>query len=78
MTKEELIGRLKVLCDEEEHAIPIYTRHIESTFFLSTLKPKVQKEIRERLLTLALESEVHARMFEAAISYVKGSGRDVY
>jgi rubrerythrin len=78
MTKDELIDQLKRLCDEEEHAIPIYTRHLESTFFLSNFKAGVQQKIRDMLLTLALDSEVHARMFEAAIKRVKESDRHVY
>lgn len=78
MTKEELIDRLKKLCDEEEHAIPLYSKHIESTLFLSGFGPEVKKEIEDMLLTLSLESEVHARMFDAMVKRVKESGRDVY
>jgi rubrerythrin len=78
MNKNELIAALQKLCDEEEHAIPIYTKHLESTFFLSDFKPEIQSEIREMLLTLALESEVHARMFQAALKKVRESERDVY
>lgn len=78
MTKDELISKLKQLHNEEELAIPIYTKHLESTFFLSRIKPKDQEEIKEILLTLAMESEVHARMFEAAIKKVQESERNVY
>jgi rubrerythrin len=78
MTKDELIAKLKQLHNEEELAIPIYTKHLESTFFLSKIKPKDQVEIKEILLTLAMESEVHARMFEAAIKKVQESERNVY
>ncbi|MDD5227115.1 MAG: hypothetical protein PHV97_08050 [Candidatus Omnitrophica bacterium] len=78
MTKNELIARLKKLRDEEELAIPIYTKHLESTFFLSHIKPDARKEIEGMLLTLAMESEVHARMFEGMIKKVQESERDVY
>lgn len=78
MTKDELIDRLKKLCDEEEHAVPLYSKHLDSTLFLSGFKPEVKKEIEEMLLTLSLESEVHARMFEGMTKRVKESGRDVY
>ncbi|MBU9889951.1 MAG: hypothetical protein KTQ49_08815 [Candidatus Omnitrophica bacterium] len=71
MTKDELIARLTRLSQEEEHAIPIYTKHLDSTFFLSGFRPEVQKQIRDMLLTLALESEVHARMFEGLIKRVR-------
>lgn len=78
MTKEELIKQLSQLCNEEEHAILIYTKHLESTFFLSDFRQETQKEIKDILLTLALESEVHERIFEAAIKKVEESGQDVY
>ena len=78
MTKDELVVRLRQLHNEEELAIPIYTKHLESTFFLSHIKPDAQKEIKSMLLTLAMESEVHARMFEATIKKVKESEKDVY
>lgn len=78
MTKDELIARLKQLKSEEELAIPIYTKHLESTFFLSRIKPEAQAEIKEMLLVLAMESEVHARMFDGAIKKVQESERDVY
>jgi len=78
MTKDELIARLKKLKSKEELAIPVYTKHLESTFFLSSIPRKAQEEIKDMLLTLAMESEVHARMFEAAIRNVQDSERDVY
>ena len=78
MTKDELIARLNQLHNEEELAIPIYTKHLESTFFLSRIKPEAKKEIQEMLLTLAMESEVHARMFEATIKKIQESERNVY
>ena len=78
MTKKELIAQLKKLHNEEELAIPVYTKHLESTFFLSTLTADAQKNIKEMLLTLSLESEVHARMFESTIQKIQESDRDVY
>jgi len=78
MTKDELIGRLRKLHNEEELAIPIYAKHLESAFFLSHIDLQAQTEIKEILLSLAMESEVHARIFEAAIKKVQESDRDVY
>ena len=78
ITKDALMARLKQLHNEEELAIPIYVKHLESTFFLSHIKPEVLEEIKSMLLTLAMESEVHARMFEAILKKVKESERDVY
>lgn len=76
--KEELIARLKQLQSEEEKAIPIYAKHLEKTSFLSHLKPDAQKEIKSILLTLASESEGHAKVFETIIKKVTGSEQDVY
>ncbi len=78
ITKDELIARLRQLHNEKELAIPIYTKHLESTFFFSHFKPEAQEEIKKMLLTLAMESEVHARTFEAIIKKVKESEQDVY
>jgi hypothetical protein len=78
MTKNELITRLKDLHNEEEMAIPIYTKHLESALFLSHIKPDARREIEEMLLTLAMESEMHAKMFEAAIKKIQESKLDVY
>ena len=78
ITKDKLIARLKQLRNEEELAIPIYAKHLENTFFLSHIKPEAQKEIKSILLTLAAESEGHARAFEAIIKKVKESEQDVY
>jgi hypothetical protein len=78
MTKNELIAQLRKLHNEEEVAIPIYTKHLESTLFLSHIKSGVRREIEEMLLTLAMESEVHAKMFEAAIKKIQDSKLDVY
>ena len=78
MTQEELISRLKQLQNEEEKAILLYIEHLESTFFLSEFSPEAQTEIKEMLLTLALESEVHGRIFEATIKKIRGSEQNVY
>lgn len=78
MTKEDLIHRLKWLRNEEEKAILLYTKHLETTLFLSTFPPETQTEIKEMLLTLAMESEVHARMFESTAKKIQESSQDVY
>lgn len=78
MKKEELLSRLKKLRNTEELAIPIYTQHLNSTLFLSGLKPDVQEKIKETLLVLARESEGHARMFRDMIEKVQESDQDAY
>lgn len=78
ITKDGLIARLNQLYDEEKSAILIYTKHLENTFPLPRIKPEAQEEIKSMLLTLIMESEVHARTFESIIKEVKESARDVY
>lgn len=78
MKKDELLAVLKSLADVEEHAVLIYTKHLESTFFLSNFQPAIQKDIKEMLLTLALESEVHGRIFDSMMQKIKESAQDVY
>jgi len=76
--KEELLTALRKLSAEEELAIPIYTQHLESTFFLSGFKPGVQQKIKEILSVLAKESEGHARVFRQLAKEVEKSDQDVY
>ena len=78
ITKDELIAELGQLHDEKKQAIPIYTAHLKSASFLSHLKPESREEIKSMLLTLAKESEGHARIFETIIKEVKESKQDVY
>lgn len=78
MTKNELVAVLKKLRDEEELAVPIYTEHLTSTFFLSGFEPEVQKKLKEMLSVLAKESEGHAKIFEDMTRKIQESPQDVY
>ena len=78
MTKNELLAVLKRLRAEEELAIPIYTEHLSSTFFLSGFEPEVQKKLKGMLSVLAKESEGHAKIFEDMTRKIQGSSQDVY
>lgn len=78
MKKEELLAALKKLNAEEELAIPIYTQHLDSTFFLSGFAPEVQEKIKGTLLILSKESEGHAKVFKDMIQKIEGSNQDVY
>lgn len=78
MTKEELARNLQLCIKTEESAIPIYTKHISDTFFLSIFSEQ-EKEAAVNILTmLSRESEGHATLFKALYSRVQGSGKDVY
>lgn len=78
MTKNELIATLKKLRNVEELAIPIYTQHLNSTFFLSGFEQDTERKIKETLLVLAKESEGHARIFKGLIKKIQESNQNVY
>jgi len=78
MTKEELLVMLKRGLDEEERAIPLYTKHLGTTLFLSEFKPEAQAKIKELLLLLRKESEIHAKVYEGLLKSVKEAQQDVY
>ncbi len=78
MTKDELFEMLHRGLNEEERAIPLYTKHLESTFFLSDFKPEVRTRIEELLLLLRKESEFHAKIYAGLIKTVEESHQDVY
>jgi rubrerythrin len=76
--KEDLIGSLREGLNAEERAIPIYTRHLQNTLFLSGLDKDFSEKIRNTLLRLAEESIQHERIFKALIKHIEGSAKDVY
>ena len=78
MTKEELLVMLQRGLDEEERAIPLYTKHIGTTLFLSGFKPEAQVRIKELLMLLKKESESHAKVYNGLLASVKGAQQDVY
>jgi hypothetical protein len=78
MTKEELLALLKRGLDEEEKAIPLYTKHLGTTLFLSEFKPEAQVKIKELLLLLKKESESHAEVYKGLLKSVDGAQQDVY
>jgi len=77
MTKDELISKLKKLTEQEESATPVYTQHLDNTFFLYGLTPEVQEEIRGILLALVQDSESHAGMLRTAIQLAQGPNHHV-
>jgi len=78
MKKEELLALLKRCLNEEERAIPLYTKHLSETLFLSGFKPEAQIRIKELLLLLKKESESHEKIFNNLIQDVKRASQDVY
>ncbi|MFA7255529.1 MAG: hypothetical protein WC133_05480 [Candidatus Omnitrophota bacterium] len=78
MTKEELLVMLRRGLNEEEKAIPLYTKHLGATLFLSGFKPELQVRVKELLLLLKKESESHAKVYGELIASVKEARQDVY
>lgn len=76
--KDELLVFLKKLRDQEERAIPIYTEHLNSAFFLSEFSKKIQNKLKETLLILNVDSRRHAQVFNEMIDRIQGSDQNVY
>lgn len=78
ITKDKLLHSLKKSLQTEEMAIPVYTKHLESTVFLSGLTQEEEKKIEEVLLMLGKESEIHKKVFQSLIQEVEKSSQHVY
>ena len=78
ITKEKLIDELEESLNTEESAVPLYTKHISSTLFLSGFTDKSCSRIEEILSELASDSDRHASMFKQLIEHVKSGVKDVY
>lgn len=76
--KQELIKLLEESLKTEEGAIPLYTKHVSSTLFLSDLQPEKQKRISEILHELNEQSSGHAALFKQIIETIQESDKDVY
>lgn len=66
------IALLEEAVKTEESAIQIYTRHIESTLFLSGFKEETGDRIKQTLQVLAEESQKHKGWLETRIAELKG------
>lgn len=78
MTKQELLNALEEGLRTEESALPIYTKHIDSTLFLSGFTPEQQDRIRQILNRLSTESTGHARIYQNLIEKITSENKDVY
>ena len=78
MRKQELLDALNECFRTEESAIPLYTKHINSTLFLSDFSGQDKKEIIDVLKILLDESSMHAKVFKGLMAKVKESDQDVY
>jgi len=78
MTKQELLKLLQNALKTEEIAMPLYTRHIDSTLFLSGFDPDAQKRMSGILHTLNIESTHHGMALQWLINKIQSEDKDVY
>jgi len=78
MTKQELLSSLQEAMKTEESAIPLYTRHIDSTLFLSGFDEDAQERIRQILNRLRREAMEHGEIYKRLIDTVEKEEKDVY
>lgn len=63
-SRQEIAAKIKEAMIKEELAVPVYTSHIEQTFFWSGLPLAKQKKVIAGLRILAKDSRRHAKIFE--------------
>ena len=78
MTKERLLNLLGESLKAEEIALPLYTRHIGSTLFLSGFEAAKQDRIIQILGILHDESDEHRQTLQRLIDKVQNEDKDVY
>jgi hypothetical protein len=78
LKKEELISSLQKGLKTEEGAMPLYTKFVDSTLFLSGFSEESISRIREILSVLDTESCQHTAKFEQLISQVENGDKDAY
>ena len=78
MDKARLLTLLEEAIKIEESVIPLYSRHITNTLFLSGLQPPEADAIKKILNRLHDDSQNHRRMFTSLLKHVRESQTDVY
>ena len=78
LSKQELINMLEESLKTEESAIPLYTKHISSTIFLSDIPKDKKVRMYDILQTLNMQSSGHAIAFKQMINDIEGDDRNVY
>lgn len=78
MTKEKLLNLLGESLKAEESAMPLYTKHLGSTLFLSDFGADEQQRIKGILERLEDESKGHRRALQSLIGRIEKGVKDVY
>jgi hypothetical protein len=75
LSKQELIGLLE---ESLKGAIPLYTKHVSSTLFLSKMPKEKKLRINDILQELHTQSSGHAITYKQMINDIQGDNRNVY
>ncbi len=78
MNKEEFIKMLEEGIKIEENLIPLYSKHITNTLFLSGFTGEKQTRIKRVLTILKNESEIHRRIYHKLLENARKEEKDVY
>lgn len=78
MTKERLLSLLDESLKAEESALPLYTKHISSTLFLSGFEAAAKDRIAQILGILQEETSKHYKALRYLIEKVQNEDKDVY
>ena len=76
--KDKLLSAVNSLIDMEKRLIPLLSRHIASSLFLSGLDKKAQGEIVERFQKAAVTGTKHVELLEGIKDEVTRGTADVY
>ena len=78
MIKEALLEKLEEAIKIEEAAIVVYSRHVDSTLFLSGFSPDSRQSVARILAELLEDSQRHRKTFEKLIARVGKDEKNVY
>jgi hypothetical protein len=78
MTKERLLNLLDESLKAEESALPLYTKHISSTLFLSGFEAAEKERIAQILGILEEETSKHYKALQHLIEKIRNEDKDVY
>jgi rubrerythrin len=76
--KKKLLKMLEEAVTLEDHAIPIYTRHLKTALFWSGLPAHEREQLRIQLGILLKESERHSKLLGEMRRKIQEDPRDVF
>lgn len=76
--KQKTLEFLEECLRLEESVIPLYSRHIDNTLFLSGFDKAEREKISRILNKLRSDSMRHRKIFAGLVKKIKGSDKDVY